>query len=307
MTINLTHLERVKNIQGIAFEGGGMLGNAHVGAIKELLKYIKSPKQITHFAGASAGSFVAAAMANGASVNFMENMIMDTDFNKFKDDSWGFLLDIIRLDKEYGWYKGRYMEKWYQNILKKLTGSKDITFAKSYKKYGTYLVIPVTKVYKDYAETIYCDSEKTPNMPIWKAVTRSARIPIYFKAAFVKGIPCVDGGTYDNYPIAQLYKKLPKDKVLGLKLMTTTELYDKKHPQHKKPPTGFFEFIDVLISTMHDRALKIHIHKDDWKRTIKINVHNYSSTNFNMTNEEEENLLKWGEEGVKGYIEKKEK
>jgi len=72
-----------------------MLGVAYVGAIRALSErgYLANLK---HFAGTSAGSIVAGALACKVSVTYIANLMQNVDFNEFLDDSWGIVETILQ-------------------------------------------------------------------------------------------------------------------------------------------------------------------------------------------------------------------
>jgi len=290
-------------IRGIALEGGGVLGAGHIGAL-ERMEELGMLKDIEYFAGSSVGSIISGAMACGATVEFMKDMIFSLDFNKFKDDSWNTLADISRFIRKYGWYKGNYLEKWYGDILKQLTGSADITMKEVLDKYGKYVIITVWNINTEITE--YYTPESRPNLPLKIAVRRSASIPFFFKVA--ESVPgknsdpegsvemLMDGGLLDNYPIHILDNYLPSTEVIGLKLMTKLELWEYSHGRKKNPgkPTSVIDAVSRVVNAMRSQALRIHVKEKDWARTIKINVDSLSSTDFDITYAEKKKLVENG-------------
>jgi NTE family protein len=302
-------------IKGLVLEGGGVAGVAHTGVLEQLDNdHILDG--ITHFAGSSAGSIVAAALACKIDIASVKEILYNTDFNTFKDDSYGFVMDVWRLCREFGWYKGDALEEWFGGILEKHTGSADITFKEAYEKYGTYLVITMTDI--NLGSTVYVDHFTHPDDNIKTIVRRSSSIPIFFKAdsqvlpteileedgkLVTKSLRhyFVDGGLMDNYPIDSLYKQLEKDEVVGIKLLTNTQLSEMNNPHvtvDRQPHRDPISFIMCLITMLRNQLLKTHINEDDWKRTIKVDIGNVSATDFNISDDVKDTLMEQGRQAA---------
>lgn len=295
-----------ENIRGLCCEGGGVLGCGHIGAL-EVLKEEGILQNLTHFAGSSAGSIIATALACKIDLDVIKKEIFDVDFNKFKDDSFGFLRDVIRLCCEFGWYKGDALEAWFTALLKKYVGNADITLEEIHEKYGTFLIITVCDV--NTSKCIYMNYKTHGKIKAREAVRWSSSIPLFFKASTTLENNIIhyliDGGTLDNYPINSLNEELTPDQVIGLKLMSSLELKELQNPHladKGEPPQNLLQFIKILITMLHNQALKIHIHDEDWQRTIKIDVKDISSTNFDITNDQKKFLLNQGNVAAKEFF-----
>jgi len=289
----------VKKIKGLCCEGGGVLGCGHVGAL-EVLSSEGILDGITHFSGSSAGSIISASLACKIPLDIIKEELLKVDFNSFKDDSFGYILDIVRLCSEFGWYKGDALETWFGDMLQKHVGSSEITLKEVFEKYGTFLIITTVDVNK--GKCVYMSWKTHPDLKLKKAVRRSSGIPVFFKADHEKDIKgiihyFIDGGTLDNYPINSLNDELDPSQVIGIKLISTLELYeiDNIHiPIDDLPPDNFVHFVRILIAMLHNQALKVHIKEGDWKRTIKVDVKNISSTNFAICDKEKMFLIEQG-------------
>lgn len=295
-------------ISGLAIDGGGVCGIAHIGAL-EVLDIKGVLEGIKYFAGSSAGSIIAAALGCKISVQKLKDEIYTLDFNKFKDDSFGFIRDIYRLIHEYGWYKGEALEEWFGNFMERCGIDKNITLKGVYDKFGTHVII--TTVCVNDNKCIYMDHLTHPTTKLKFAVHKSSCIPIFFKAAVENNKYYIDGGTLDNYPIRSLYNYIPKEQVIGIKLMTVNELTEMNYSScldltnplnDDNTPPSLIEYIKILITLIHNQALKIHIHDEDWNRTIKVNVGTITSTQFNLTTSEKQFLIKNGADGALDFL-----
>lgn len=303
--------------KGMIFEGGGPAGIAHLGAIK-VFEERNIIKRVKYFVGSSAGSIIAGVLACNATYEQLYKIMYDTNFSKFKDDSFGVIRDITRLIKNFGWYKGDELEKWIGDSLNAVVGNRDITFREVYEKYGNKLIITVTDI--NLGKTIYLSYENNPDMLIRKAIKRSSLIPVIFKAdkeeqlteilenneVVMKNIKhiFIDGGVLNNYPINVLDDILNLEEVVGFKLMSTEELEKIKIPNLVSPnsPDNIIAYMMILFNIVRNQALKIHVHENDWKRSVKIDVGTISSTDFDISNEEKTYLINQGYIAAQKYL-----
>jgi NTE family protein len=295
------------NFRGIAFEGGGVQGIAHVGALEQLENEGVLISQFTHFAGSSAGSILAMGMACRAPVATMKKMLDTTDFKNFEDGSW--ITGICRIFKRYGWFRGDALEDWLGEQVKALTGDSELTLKGVYDKYGTYLLITMSRVMYPNTITVYADYKTYPNLPLKVACRRSSGIPAFFATMNGKeeygdppGSLYVDGGLLDNYPIEELYKELPKEQVIGIKLIAKVNLKEIKTRELNRPIKSGIEFAESIVGSMRNQALKLYIDPDDWLRTIKVNVGTISAFNFNLTDAEKKQLYESGKTASSEFL-----
>lgn len=313
-TLSESRIQALKDKKGLVLEGGGVLGIGHLGVLSRLEELGIRVEQFKYFAGTSAGSIVASALACGGSIEFIINILHELQFENFKDDDCGILRDSYRLWKWFGWHKGKYLEKWAYNTLGAITGNPAITFQEVYEQYGNYLVIPVMK---NYETTIYYNKNTTPDMPIFKAIRRSAGIPLFYQADIDETIDSdddsdkegdnqydmyVDGGVLDNFPFHTLEEFLETDQILGLKLMSRTQLHELNHGVHTSPPKNILEAAMKLITALRNQALRLHIKEKHWVNTIKTDVGDMQSTDFGLTLKQKEWLLNQGREAANNFL-----
>ena len=205
------------------------------------------------------------------------------------------------------------LEEWFGDILEKYVGDRNITLKQLFDTKGAFLLITVTDI--NMGTTVYMTHESHPDMKIKTAVRRSASIPIIFKADKEK-LPTmvvdektgevvekqidhyfVDGGLLDNYPIKEMYKYIPIENVIGIKLMSSLEINKLHNPYISdvpRPPQNIFSYVMLLVSMLRSNSLKMHIDDEDWDRTIKVDVENVSSTNFDISDKDRQFLLQQG-------------
>ncbi len=295
--------------ENLVCDGGGVKGIAFYGAFKKLDELGLLNKFI-RFAGSSAGAIVAAALACRFTLDEIKEILVDTDFNLFKDSNFGFIRDSWRLYYHFGWYKGDYIYEWFGNLLEKKTGNKDITFQEVYDKFGTELVVTGTCVNK--AQTIYYNRFDHPEKSIRSAVRISVGIPIFFKAIKEGNHVLVDGGVLNNYPIWIFDDKgkickhhtfsNTSCKTLGLKLMSQDDAPDEQLFHGEYEINNVMDFTEALINCMLIQIERSHVKKGYWEKTIPINCFRFKATDFNLTEDKKQKLINSGYESTEKYF-----
>ena len=320
--------------RNLVFEGGGVKGIAYVGAMKVLEKE-EILKNIIRVGGTSAGSINAVLFAAGFSNQETFNVLNKLDFNDFKDDSWGVLRDMSRLKNEYGWYKGDFFREWIGDLLKKKTGSSNITFKALKEHTGKDLYVYASNLSTNFGE-VY-SPEHTPRMRVVDAVRRSMSIPLFFRAVRDDRQDIfVDGGVINNYPVklfdrekylidaglkripnyyekenTSLSIKSPKSgsyvynkETLGFRLDSGKEIgvfRDGQEPRHHEIE-HFLDFTLQLIKTLLAVQDSQHLHEDDWHRTIYIDTLGVGTTDFDLSDSRKKELVASGKKATDDYL-----
>ena len=108
------------------------------------------------------------------------------------------------------WYKGNFFKEWIGGLLKKKTGSSNITFKALREHSGKELYVYASNISTNFGE-VY-SPEHTPRMRVVDAVRRSMSIPLFFRAVRDdREDVFVDGGVINNYPV----KLFDRDKYLS--------------------------------------------------------------------------------------------
>jgi len=322
--------------KNLVFEGGGAKGIAYLG-VTEVLKRKGILKNIERIGGASAGAINALLIGLNYKGNELKTFLMDLNFKDFLDDSPGFMRDFRRLRKKYGWYKGDRFYNWIKDRIREKTGNpnstfKDIYDGKEENKFKDIYFIGAN-ISIGFAE-IY-SYEDTPLMEVAKAVRISMSIPLFF-AALRKNDEdvCVDGGLINNYPVKlfdrekyvqvnrrkpKYYKKYNRElketnhknniwvfnkETLGFRLDSAKEIAvfrNHKEPDHKEIK-GFIDYAFCLISTVFNIQSSMHLHSDDWKRTIYINTLGVSTFDFDMSKKSKIKLIESGKKCTEDYF-----
>lgn len=320
--------------RNLVFEGGGVKGIAYVGAMR-VLEREGILKNITRVGGTSAGSINAVMFAAGFSNIETLKILKELDFNDFKDDSWGALRDMSRLRDEFGWYKGDFFRDWIGDLLKKKTGSSEITFKALQEYSGKALYVYASNLSTKFGE-VY-SPEHTPRMRVVDAVRRSMSIPLFFRAVRDdRDDVFVDGGAINNYPVKLFdrekylddhgLKRIPgyyeeenkalaaksskssqyiyNKETLGFRLDSAKEIgvfRDGQEPQHVKIE-NFLDYTMQLIKTVLAVQDSQHLHEDDWHRTVYIDTLGVETTDFDLSDSLKKELVSSGERSAEKYL-----
>ncbi len=306
-------LKILREKNSLAMSGGGTLCISHVGQIERWIELGGDLKKIKYLSTASGGSIIGAAIACGASIEFIKEKMFSINYESLKDHSF-LPLDLIRFFRHCGWYKGKALSNYIHDLLQTLTGNGEITFKQAYDRYG--VCITMNYVSLRYRRTRYANYLTKPDSQIKKYVRGSGGIPFFYELlgdeVMENGMPLkdkiFDGGCVDNFPIHVLHEiGIPNSKILGLTLVSSNEeelyaadikgeLYDQGLPNDP------LNLAIVIINFLRNAAMKIHINKEDWKLTSKTNVGKYKSTDFDLTNDDINILFQLGRNGMDQHL-----
>jgi NTE family protein len=283
------------NFDAIGFQGGGMKGLAYVGALKRLVHHGVRIQDIKHFTGTSAGSQVAAYTACGYTVEELENIMYKLPVRKFKDNSLGCVRNSCRILRQYGYFKGVYLEKYVDKLIKKKLGIKKATFKDLFRYNNVMLRITGTCLSTGHIE--YFDHELCPDMPISKAVHISSCIPIFYSSVKYNDKYYVDGGVLHNLPIYAF----PQLNTLFLKFKDTTESSSTYNINN------IYDFMYALINITINSSNKLSVDNGliklkDNVTLIDIDTKDVSYVDFGMSDDTKTFLMKQGELAINTYI-----
>jgi NTE family protein len=323
------------HFRNLVFEGGGVKGIAYVGALG-VLEQKEILKDIVRVGGTSAGAINAVLVGLNFSVAEVKEVMGRLNFRRFMDDSWGVLRDSKRLLTDFGWYKGDFFREWIGKLIEQKTGNANATFLEVHGQQGKgfrEMFFVGTNLSTRFGEVF--SFEHTPRMCIADAVRISMSIPLFFAAKrSLRGDVYVDGGVLDNYPIKLFdrekyienfsaptdyydahndnLKKTGKDissyvynqETLGFRLDSAKEIAvfrDQAEPEHRKID-DFFSYTWGLVETVLGFQDSLHLHSDDWHRTIYIDTLGVKTTEFDLSDERKEELAKSGTENTEKYF-----
>lgn len=288
------------------FSGGGVKAFAFVGALESIEE---NGIQLERVAGTSAGAIVASLIAAGYKTKDIHTLITQLNIESFLDPpkltkiipgtKWLFLyfqMGLNRGDKlEYWLYEQLAKQEIYnfgdvpQGYLKLVVSDLSL---------GRLVVIP------DDLQTLYGID---PNLfPIAKAVRMSAGFPYFFMPKKLHGNDMgksfiVDGGLLSNFPLWIFENKpqtrtIPKRPILGVKLSESTQMVK---PNKIKNALDMFL---ALFSTMKQAHDARYVSSAEKNNIIFIPVHHVGTTNFYISDEEKQALIKLGKERANQFL-----
>ena len=310
------------NFRNLVFEGGGVKGIAYGGALTKL-ESLNILSNIQRVAGTSAGAITATLLCIGYSSKEISDIIAKTNFKDFEDNTFLYVRDILRVIRKFGWNKGKSFSKWIGDLIEKKTGSPDTTFAqlKTWNQKDLYVVC--TNITQQRADIL--SFETTPNLPIRLAVRMSMGIPIFFESIKNdQGDIIVDGGVTLNFPInifddvkylscnengEKVDYNLDCDycfnyETLGFRVDSLTDINYAKANWQTEPVkiNNLKKFVAALMNFLMEMANKKHLHRNDWNRTIFIDSGDVKTTEFSLSKDKVNMLLKNGERAAEDYF-----
>ena len=303
-------LEIIRNKTALVICGGGVLGIAECGALVELESLGLDLKKLTSVCGSSVGSILSTSIACQGTSSYMKKILDSMDFNRFQDHDC-FLRSAVQFIRKYGLNETTEIMNLAIKLITDLGYDKDITFQQLYDKTKVHLTLTYLSV--NYDRTMYADHINEPNGLVRDAIVKSSSIPVFYEA-FIEGsrkaghVKC-DGGTANNYPM-----NIPREQgvnpinILGLKLIASNEVdsIDNGGPGlalvNSGPPLNALAYIKRIVDILRRQALRMHVSENDWQLSIKINVGKLTSTDFNLTKEQQEWLFNQGKLAVQNYV-----
>ena len=310
-----------QEIRNLVFEGAGIRGVAYVGAIQSLYDHHKLDS-IEKIGGTSAGAIAALTVALGYSPSEIENIIYNTKLQKFNDGKFFFIGGITRLNRSYGWYKGKAFTKWLENIISKKTGNANITFDELHA--AGYPDLYITGTSLNHQRMILFSRENYPAMKIKDAVRITMSIPLYFQAVCIdqKGQVksrkdwkpeydlMVDGGFTANFPITIFDSldaednRIPNAHTVGLRIDTPDQIEFDKSKQGLAPIEihRFRNYIGAFYSYVIENLNRQTLTSSDWKRTISISSGTIGPKIKKLSREEKNLLIRNGSTAAQQFI-----
>jgi NTE family protein len=319
----------MSQFRSLVFEGGGVKGIAYAGALEELEKR-HIVEDVTRVAGTSAGAISAALLALGATSDYVAEAVGGTNFRSFMDSSFGMVRDANRLLADYGWFKGDAFSEWMRKQIYALAGNPNLTFGQLWDLVETKKKPAFKKLYVTGSNLTgqipIVFSKDTADTPIWLGVRISMSIPLFFAAVRdVNNSVLVDGGVAWNYPldifdfkrflsdpkggVKPTYTQYDADHIynketLGLRVDTKDQIQAEKDGW-KSPPArvdNFVDYVACLVGYMGDMANRLHLHQNDWHRTIFIDASGVGTTEFGLSDAKTQMLIENGRHGVIDYF-----
>ena len=313
LAFQLMYSQPAPAIKNLVFEGAGVRGIAYCGAVQEM-ESKKMMDGIERVGGTSSGAIIALTISLGYSGKEIENIISKSNFKKFNDGGFFFIGGINRLNKYFGWYKGKKIGKWLEKIIKEKTGNENITFEELHQKGFKDLYITGTSLNKQRA--VVFSYESYPKMKVKDAVRISVSIPLYFEPVYIdssgktfdhpklkQGFDMmVDGGVLENFPIHIFDKQQPDLYTIGFRIDHEPQIKnDKGDKTLAEMPIDdlkqyFGAFYNIVIENLNRQQLTI----TDWQRTVSISDGDVLPKVRKLSKEEVSILIENGRKAVQG-------
>ena len=302
-------------IKNLVFEAAGIRGIAYCGALKEM-ESNKLMNDIERVAGTSSGAIMALTVSLGYSGQEIENLIGQTNFKKFNDGRYLFVGGINRVKKCYGWYRGKKLEKWLGQVIKRKTGNADITFEQMHQQGFKDLYVTGTCLNKQ--RPVIFSYTSYPKMKVRDAVRISAGIPLYFEAIFMdssgnivnhpkqkQGLDImVDGGFLENFPMHVFDEAGSDSLTIGLRIDPDAQIKNDQDDQvlAEMPLTDLKEYMLAFYTIVIENLNRQQLSKEDWLRTVSISDGNISPKLRRLSKEEINTLIENGKKALKNYL-----
>ncbi|KGX83654.1 patatin-like phospholipase family protein [Pontibacillus marinus] len=292
-------------IDGV-FSGGGVKAIAFIGALEVVEK---KGYQFERVAGTSAGAIMASFIAAGYNSDEIQELFEELQLNKLLDPpklvDWLPFTKWLSLYFRMGIYKGKKLEDW---IEQKLSQKGIRTFSDLPKDRLKVIVSDLTLgrlvVLPDDLKRLY--GLKPRDFSVARAVRMSAGLPYFFIPEKIQGEKerqksiIVDGGLLSNFPVWVFTSDLERRKrpILGMKLSNSA---DNIPPRVIKNAIDMFQALFITMKQAHDAR---YVSKSDAVDIIFIPVEKVGTTDFDMSEEDREGLIKLGRGHAEEFLKK---
>ncbi|MCB9345541.1 MAG: patatin-like phospholipase family protein [Lewinellaceae bacterium] len=289
----------METIKNLVFQGGGVKGLAYVGALQELDKQ-GIYAQVEGVAGTSAGSIVSALVSLRYSVGEINTIMQGTNMASFMDRE-----NLLKKLKYFGLHPGDAFLNWIKKQIRQspLKVADTVTFQQLKDKGARDLHVYATDLFT--RNICHFSAETTPNAIVAEAVRASMSIPVFFNAwKFSNNIPTdhiyVDGGVLLNFPLFTFDDMgMPPKSTLGFELANLTG----KQVLHSFKYWHWGEFVKNTFETLlMAQVVDLSSDEKELNRVIRINDLGISATDFDLTDEQKQELVQSGWDATKKHF-----
>lgn len=231
----------------------------------------------------------------GYNGNEIAQILLDTDFSKFLDSSWGVVKDMYRLYNKFGYYIGDELLKFCQTMIEKKVHNKDITFQKLYELNKKEITLIATNITKD--KIMYLNRFNNPDMSLALAIRTSMSIQFIYQPVIYKGDLLGDGGLSNNYPL--YYFDEQKDNchtinydTIGLKFMGYDEKRNNDIFSIPKPITNIVEYSTAILNYALNKIERLGVKNGYWERTLSVPTEYIGMLDFKIPKNKKINIQK---------------
>jgi NTE family protein len=310
--------------KNLVLEGAGIRGIAYAGAIK-YLEEKDLIDGIENVGGTSAGAIAALAVSLGYNSEEIAAMIHQTKIQKFNDGKFFFIGGITRMNRNYGWYRGKAFSKWLERLIYNKTGNPDITFQEMHDEGFKDLYVTATSL--NHQKLLIFSYETYPQMKVKDAVRVSMSIPLYFEALIIDSLGhilprnnvtpyydlVVDGGLTGNFPIAifdslvmenGVVQRFPDFGTVGLRIDSPEQIeYDSLQKGLAPVPISRFQsYIAAFYKYVIENLNRWYLTPADWQRTVSISSGGIGSKIRKLSADEKNLLMDNGYFAMQHYL-----
>jgi NTE family protein len=314
--------------ENLVLEGGGVRGIAYAGSVR-CLEEAGMMTNVKKVAGTSAGAIAALAISLGYTSTEIEDLIHRTKVQKFNDGRFMFIGGVARMNKYFGWYRGRVFTQWVEEIIENKTGNPDLTFREMHDM--GFIDLYVTGTSLNNQRLIVFSYETYPDMKVKDAVRISMSIPMYFEAVFIdecgtvldsRHLPekydlMVDGGLTGNYPIGifdpsyvenGFTTRVCNPATIGLRLDSPPQVGSDSVDQSLAPIqiTNFKDYVSAFYNYVVENLNRTTLTPDDWQRTVSISTGGISPRIRRLSDREKDLLINNGYDAMNRFTQKAE-
>jgi len=205
-------MEWLRDVNTLAFSGGGIRGIAHIGALEAFETYWQTNYQrsiythIENISGSSIGSVVGFFLANKTPLEELKDL--------FLSDVWNALYQQIDLPKVTSNFGLIDAHKTQRKMLERVLSDPNETFCQLKARTGISFTVCVSCLDTNSYE--YHSDVTTPLYSVVTSVLASCAIPLIFQPLIIHGRRYVDGALLNNIPLP-CYFNLETSLALNLK------------------------------------------------------------------------------------------
>lgn len=308
----------------LVFEGAGIRGVAYAGVIQEL-EQRDMLTAVRRVGGTSAGAIAAMTLALGYSGKDIEDIIYKTKMQRFNDGRFFFVGGLSRMNKRYGWYRGKAFTKWLEEIIARKTGNADITFQELHDRNFRDLYVTGTSL--NNQKLVVFSHQTYPVMKIKDAVRISMSIPLYFEAVCIDSLGrvvdnrraqgnydiMVDGGFTGNFPVFLfdsvntangLVQRTADMHTLGFRIDTPGQITSDAAQKGLAPVeiSRFKNYMGAFYNYVIENLNRAALTPDDWKRTVSISSGDVGPKIKKLSVQEKDMLMLNGRTALQQYL-----
>jgi len=246
----------------LVLSGGGTKGLAHFGAIKAFME-LGMMKNFSTIACTSAGAIAGVLYTCGYMPEDAIKLIIMLGLDKLRSSNNSNILS------DFGFDNGSRFILVFKKLLVAKGFKDNITFTDHYKMTGVKLILTGSCI--NEKKVYYFSIDTFPDMELLTALRITMAVPFFFTPVVFEDKLFSDGGCMDNYPISLFDDEL--ENVVGIHLNSKKEIVSKI--EHME--SFAINMIECLLEGVTFNSCKGYE-----KYTIKIDINNASSLDFNI-------------------------